>query len=56
MAHDPLCDSDDDPYNCHCGLIAKVRVDERNRCIAEVEKSWTLSHRITTGPIRRITP
>ena len=30
MTHDPLCDSDDDPYNCRCDLIAKVRADERN--------------------------
>lgn len=31
MTHDPLCFSDDDPYNCDCDLIAKVRADERNR-------------------------
>lgn len=31
MTHDPLCDSDDDPYNCRCDLIARVRADEREQ-------------------------
>lgn len=29
MTHDPLCFSDDDPYNCNCDLIALVRADEK---------------------------
>ena len=31
MDHDPLCDADDDPYNCRCDLIAKVRADQIER-------------------------
>ena len=30
-SHDPLCFSDDDPYNCDCHLIAQVRADERGQ-------------------------
>ena len=47
MTHDPLClmSVDDEAYccpdcegyGCECDLIAKVRTDERSRCIAEVE-------------------
>jgi len=29
VTHDPLCDADDDPYNCRCDLITKVRADEK---------------------------
>ena len=36
MDHDPLCDSDDDPYNCRCDLIAEVRADERKQAGARV--------------------
>ena len=59
MTHDPLCPyrpvkwhgwmQRDDEIPCRCGFIAKVRADERNRCIAEIEalgplqqfKKWT---------------
>lgn len=39
MTHDPLCDSDDDPYNCKCDLIAKVRADERARALTPIPGS-----------------
>ena len=46
MTHDPLCPCTPTGFDiplrardefCQCDLIAKVRSDERSRCIAEVE-------------------
>lgn len=98
MTHDPLCpteqccarDEEATRDLCQCIFIRRVRDDERNRCIAEVEAlgplqqfkkwtaadghpawshetvdvsealrrepSWKVTHHVTTGPVRRITP